>query len=151
MMASSLVLLGVFFLLLTWSIRQGMMQKPDTPGAEIAEELSHHSTPLRNAVLWLIFGLLLLIVSSRILVWGAVEFALGFGVSDLIIGLTIIVTIGTPCLGWHRRLWRAGTDLPSERRASPCLFCRLHHPFDLNHVHALSEFSQAGTPARASD
>jgi cation:H+ antiporter len=33
-------------------------------------------------------------VSSRILVWGAVEIAHGFGVSDLIIGLTI-VAIGT--------------------------------------------------------
>ena len=39
-------------------------------------------------------GLALLIVSSRILVWGAVEIAHGFGVSDLIIGLTI-VAVGT--------------------------------------------------------
>jgi cation:H+ antiporter len=36
----------------------------------------------------------LLIVSSRILVWGATRIALGFGVSDLIIGLTIIA-VGT--------------------------------------------------------
>ena len=36
----------------------------------------------------------LLIVSSRVLVWGAVEIAHGFGVSDLIIGLTIIA-VGT--------------------------------------------------------
>jgi cation:H+ antiporter len=41
-----------------------------------------------------IFGLLLLIASSRILVWGAVAIAHGFGVSDLIIGLTI-VAVGT--------------------------------------------------------
>ena len=90
----ALVLLGVFFLLLAWSIRQGMTQEKDTLGAEIAEELSLRVMPLRNAVLWLILGLLLLIVSSRILVWGAVELALGFGVSDLIIGLTI-VAVGT--------------------------------------------------------
>lgn len=90
----ALVLLGVFFLLLAWSIRQGMTQEKDTLGAEIAEEMSHRVMPLRNAVLWLILGLLLLIVSSRILVWGAVELALGFGVSDLIIGLTI-VAVGT--------------------------------------------------------
>jgi len=90
----ALVLLGVFFMLLAWSIRQGMTQKTDALGAEIAEEMSHRSMPLRNAVLWLIVGLLLLIVSSRILVWGAVELALGFGVSDLIIGLTI-VAVGT--------------------------------------------------------
>ena len=90
----ALVLLGVFFLLLAWSIRQGMTQKNDSLGTEVAEEMSHRSMPLRNAVLWLIAGLLLLIVSSRILVWGSVELALGFGVSDLIIGLTI-VAVGT--------------------------------------------------------
>ncbi|MDP4531657.1 calcium/sodium antiporter [Marinobacter salarius] len=90
----ALALLGVFFLLLAWSIRQGMTQKNDALGTEVAEEMSHRSMPLRNAVLWLIAGLLLLIVSSRILVWGAVELALGFGVSDLIIGLTI-VAVGT--------------------------------------------------------
>lgn len=90
----ALVLLGMFFLLLAWSIRQGMTQKNDALSTEVAEEMSHRSMPLRNAVLWLIAGLLLLIVSSRILVWGAVELALGFGVSDLIIGLTI-VAVGT--------------------------------------------------------
>jgi cation:H+ antiporter len=50
--------------------------------------------PIRRAVFWLVVGLVLLIVSSRILVWGAVEIAHGFGVSDLIIGLTI-VAVGT--------------------------------------------------------
>jgi cation:H+ antiporter len=39
-------------------------------------------------------GMVLLIISSRILVWGAVKIAHEFGVSDLIIGLTI-VAIGT--------------------------------------------------------
>ncbi len=90
----ALVLLGVFFLLLGWSIRQGMTQKSDALGAEIADEMIHRSMPLRNALLWLVVGLLLLILSSRILVWGAVEIAHGFGVSDLIIGLTI-VAVGT--------------------------------------------------------
>ncbi|MDF0749608.1 calcium/sodium antiporter [Marinobacter sp. 71-i] len=90
----ALVLLGVFVLLMAWSIRQGMTQKSDALGAEIAEEMIQRSMPLRNAVLWLIAGLLVLVVSSRILVWGAVEIAHGFGVSDLIIGLTI-VAVGT--------------------------------------------------------
>ncbi len=90
----ALVLLAVFFLLLAWSIRQGMIQKSDALGAEIADEMNHRTMPLRTAVMWLIAGLLVLIVSSRILVWGAVEIAHGFGVSDLIIGLTI-VAVGT--------------------------------------------------------
>ena len=50
--------------------------------------------PIRRALFRLVVGMVLLIVSSRLLVWGAVEIALGFGVSDLIIGLTI-VAIGT--------------------------------------------------------
>ena len=50
--------------------------------------------PIRRAIFWLVVGLILLIVSSRILVWGAVEIVHGFGVSDLIVGLTI-VAVGT--------------------------------------------------------
>ena len=38
--------------------------------------------------------MLLLIVSSRVLVWGAVAIAQTFGISDLVIGLTV-VAIGT--------------------------------------------------------
>jgi cation:H+ antiporter len=46
------------------------------------------------ALAWTTLGLLLLIASSRLLVWGAVEIATALGVSDLVIGLTI-VAIGT--------------------------------------------------------
>ncbi|MBN2705982.1 MAG: calcium/sodium antiporter, partial [Deltaproteobacteria bacterium] len=79
----ALVLLGVFAGVIGWSIWQGMQKKPDTLGSEMEHELEAHSMPLRRAVLWLVVGLLLLIVSSRILVWGAVAIAQGFGVSDL--------------------------------------------------------------------
>ena len=57
-------------------------------------ELDVHAMPLSRSIFWLAVGLALLIVSSRILVWGAVEIARGFGVSDLIVGLTI-VAVGT--------------------------------------------------------
>ena len=50
--------------------------------------------PLKKAIFWLVLGLVLLIVSSRVLVWGAVSIAHTLGVSDLIIGLTI-VALGT--------------------------------------------------------
>jgi len=43
---------------------------------------------------WVIVGLLLLVGSSRMLVWGASNIALELGVSDLVIGLTI-VAVGT--------------------------------------------------------
>ncbi|ALC18050.1 K+-dependent Na+/Ca+ exchanger-like protein [Desulfuromonas soudanensis] len=90
----ALVLLGVFAALMTWTIWQGMQKKADTLGSEMAQELDVHAMPLPRAIVWLVVGLVLLIASSRILVWGAVEIARNFGVSDLIIGLTI-VAIGT--------------------------------------------------------
>jgi cation:H+ antiporter len=88
------VLLGVFIGLMAWTISQGMRKNGDTLATEMEQELKDKLMPLRKAVGRLVVGLILLIVSSRILVWGAVEIAHGFGVSDLIIGLTI-VAVGT--------------------------------------------------------
>ena len=50
--------------------------------------------PLKRALVWLVLGLLLLLVSSRMLVWGAVAVAQALRISDLIIGLTV-VAVGT--------------------------------------------------------
>lgn len=88
------VLLAAFAGLMVWSIREGVQKKGDAFAVEIEKELVAHAMTLRWAVIWLVIGLLLLIVSSRLLVWGAVEIAQAFGVSDLIIGLTI-VAVGT--------------------------------------------------------
>jgi len=79
---------------MAWTIWQGMQKKADALGSEMEQELDVRAMPIRRAVFWLSVGLVLLVVSSRILVWGAVEIAHGFGVSDLIIGLTI-VAVGT--------------------------------------------------------
>jgi len=88
------VLLGVFAGLMGWTIWQGLREKTDNLGLEMAQELKTHPLPLGRSIFWLVVGLLLLIASSRLLVWGAVAIAQGFGVSDLIIGLTI-VAVGT--------------------------------------------------------
>jgi len=89
------VLLGVFAALMGWSIWQGMSAKTDSLGTELAQELpSAEAMPLKRAVFWLVAGLLVLIASSRLLVWGAVSIAQSLGISDLIIGLTI-VAVGT--------------------------------------------------------
>ncbi|MDP2248029.1 MAG: calcium/sodium antiporter [Nitrosomonadales bacterium] len=90
----AVVLLLVFAGVLAWSIWQGMKKETDAFGVEIEQELTSHSMTLRWAVIWLVLGLIMLVVSSRLLVWGAVEVAQAFGVSDLIIGLTV-VAIGT--------------------------------------------------------
>ena len=90
----AIVLLVVFFGIVGWSIYSAMRQRQDSLGEEMSAELAEHPLPLKRALLWLAIGLLLLIVSSRILVWGSVSVAQAFGVSDLIIGLTI-VALGT--------------------------------------------------------
>lgn len=88
------VLLGVFAVLMGWSIWQGMRDGSDALGQEMDAELTAHAMSMGRALTWLVIGLLLLIASSRLLVWGAVTVAQSLGVSDLIIGLTI-VAVGT--------------------------------------------------------
>lgn len=90
----ALGLLLVFMALIGWSIREGLRSRTDALAGEMEAELHSHAMPLGRALWWLGIGLLLLIISSRGLVWGAVSIARGFGVSDLIIGLTV-VAIGT--------------------------------------------------------
>ncbi len=89
-----LILTGSVGLLMWWVTRQAMLNKTVDPmSQEFADELPRPmSTPM--ALLWLVLGLVFLVASSRILVWGAVQIATEFGVSDLLIGLTIIA-IGT--------------------------------------------------------
>ena len=50
--------------------------------------------PVGRALMWTVIGLSLLIGASQLLIWGAVAIAQAYGVSELVIGLTIIA-IGT--------------------------------------------------------
>lgn len=88
------VLLAIFGGLMIWTIRQGLRHRSDALGNEMTLSLAADTLPLNQAMIRLVSGLILLIVASRILVWGAVELARNFGVSDLIIGLTV-VAVGT--------------------------------------------------------
>jgi len=88
------VLLGVFAVVMGWSIFQGIRGKGDPLAGDTDAEMIEHPMPLNKAIMWLVVGLTLLLVSSRLLVWGAVFIAQSLGVSDLVIGLTI-VAIGT--------------------------------------------------------
>ncbi|XOZ34917.1 calcium/sodium antiporter [Halomonadaceae bacterium KBTZ08] len=82
-----LAILGVTFTLL---VRFG--QAANLFAEEIPEP--HHNRSSAFLALQLTAGLLLLLASSRLLVWGAVELALALGVSELVIGLTM-VAVGT--------------------------------------------------------
>lgn len=78
----------------TWMTLQGRKEtaQADTLKTAVEEEF----VELTPAKAWglLVAGLVLLVISSRMLVWGSVNIAHSFGVSDLIIGLTV-VAIGT--------------------------------------------------------
>ncbi len=86
--------LSGFFLIISWSIYSALKNKRDAFAHDVNQELHLHKMSLKEGIAWLSIGLILLIASSRILVWGAVGIANEFGVSDLIIGLTI-VALGT--------------------------------------------------------
>jgi cation:H+ antiporter len=89
-----IILLIGFFGVIGWSVFSALKDKKDNLAHEIEEELNAHPMSLKMGIMWLVIGLLILIGSSKILVWGAVGIATEFGVSDLIIGLTIIA-LGT--------------------------------------------------------
>ncbi|WP_027390237.1 calcium/sodium antiporter [Chrysiogenes arsenatis] len=90
----ALLLLGVFALIMVWTFRQGAQSSSDALNQEMSEALQENRLSLKASVVWMIIGLVVLILSSRLLVWGAVTIARDLGVSDLIIGLTIIA-VGT--------------------------------------------------------
>jgi cation:H+ antiporter len=90
----SIVLLSIFVSLLGWTILLSVRKKSDVLGEVYDRGFATQVMPIRRAILWIVLGLLLLLLSSRLLVWGAVVIAQGLGVDDLIIGLTV-VAVGT--------------------------------------------------------
>ena len=84
------VLLLGFFSFMGWSIYSGLKSKNDSLATDVEQELNVQTMSLKAAIVWLVVGLVVLIISSRLLVWGAVSIAEIMGISDLIIGLTIV-------------------------------------------------------------
>lgn len=90
----AIVLFVAFLALIGWSVREGLRNREDSFGQEVEAKYSSPSDGAGRSLFWAIAGLAVLIFSSRLLVWGAVEVAGALGVSDLLIGLTI-VAVGT--------------------------------------------------------
>ena len=85
--------IGVLLLCLGWLIWQGKKEPKDVLAAEFDEHVSSPE-PMAKLSIITIAALIALLVSSRVLVWGAVEIARAANVSELMIGLSI-VAIGT--------------------------------------------------------
>jgi len=85
------LLLAGMVILLGWAIwlTTRARGRSDPMAAEFAGEMPV-GISMRRALLLLVSGSLVLLASSRLLVWAAVSIAQTFGVSDLVIGLTIV-------------------------------------------------------------
>jgi cation:H+ antiporter len=88
------VLLLVFSALVFWSVWQARAGGQDSLADQMEIEGTTRPIAPRAAAISTLVGLVLLIATSRLLVWAAVDLARLFGVGDLVIGLTI-VAIGT--------------------------------------------------------
>tara|TARA_B100000609_G_scaffold199685_1_gene206489 strand:- start:26799 stop:27764 length:966 start_codon:yes stop_codon:yes gene_type:complete len=88
------ILLLIFTGVMAWTIWEGLKGDKDAFSAEMKVELGEGQVSIKKSFLMLVFGILVLIFSSRILVYGAVGIATSLGVSDVIIGLTVIA-VGT--------------------------------------------------------
>jgi len=93
--ADGLILLLGLAVLLFWMIYMGLnaRDRKDPMAAEYEAEIPADLS-LGQSLFWLLAGLIILVASSKALVWGAVGIAEFLGVSDLVIGLTI-VALGT--------------------------------------------------------
>lgn len=118
----SLVMLALIPLLL-WITVKYKVQHPDPEEVEEVENIATTSTAA--AATWFIIGLLVMLLSSKILVWGAITTAAEMGVSELVIGLTVVAI---------------GTSLP-ELAASVTSALRGHHDIAIGNVFGSNLFN----------
>ncbi len=89
------ILLIALFAILGWMILSVRKEtKSHDPLIDDTLEELPDKLPIKKSIIWTIVGLVILLLSSKLLVWGASNIAKDLGISDLIIGLTI-VAIGT--------------------------------------------------------
>ncbi len=90
------ILIAGLFAMVAWVVHLGLQghKTGDDPVEQEFEDEIPSDMSMPRAFMWLIVGLVLLLSSSKALVWGAVNIAQALGVSDLVIGLTIIA-VGT--------------------------------------------------------
>jgi len=80
------LLLAGLFVMVVFVVREGLQDGEEPP--ELEELPEGMSTTV--AVGWIVVGLAALLASSELLVWGATEVATFFGVSERVIGLTVV-------------------------------------------------------------
>ena len=92
-----IILLTGMFVLIAWISMQGRKQQAEGPVASTGgfeDDEIPDSLPTAKGVATFLVGLVFLLVGSHVLVWGAVGIARDLGVSELVVGLTL-VALGT--------------------------------------------------------
>jgi len=112
----ALIMFGCLVVTLFWLFNESSEEGIGGLDEEEADAIEHTSTA--KSLIWLVIGLLALMISAKILVWGAVDLARMFGISELIIGLTIVAI---------------GTSLP-ELAASVASALKGHHDIAIGNV-----------------
>ena len=88
-----IILLLLFLGFMSYLIFDGLKASKNIKD-DISTKKEKENISITKAISFVLIGLVLLVVSSKILVWGAVKIAASLGVSELVIGLTV-VAIGT--------------------------------------------------------
>ncbi|MBN1379068.1 MAG: calcium/sodium antiporter [Gammaproteobacteria bacterium] len=125
-----ILLITGMVMVLIWIVHHAKQQPEEEVKKEFDIEIKHRMST-RKAILLLLFSIALLLIGSRVLVWGAIGFAKLFGVSDLVIGLTIIAI---------------GTSLP-ELAASIAAAWKNHHELVLGNLIGSNIFNIFGVLA----
>ncbi|MCB1053269.1 MAG: calcium/sodium antiporter [Acidobacteria bacterium] len=88
--ADGWILLGCFGVLLVWSLVQVRLSSDDALVQEVNESFEKKQAKLNRAFFWLASGLLLMVVSSRMLVWGGLALATRYQISDISVSLSLV-------------------------------------------------------------
>ena len=111
-----IILLSCLVVTLFWLFFENSDQ--GTTGIDEDESKAMDELSTKQSLFWLVVGLIALMFSAKLLVWGAVEVARFFEISELVIGLTIVAI---------------GTSLP-ELAASVTSALKGHHDIAIGNV-----------------
>jgi len=85
-----LVLMTGLIIVMIWLTRLGFRSSSSDPlQAEFDAEIPKHMS-MKVAIFWLLVGILTLLVGAELMVDGAIEIAKALGVSDIVIGITMV-------------------------------------------------------------
>ena len=117
------IALGLLIIPLLILVVKYKKNHPNPEAINEAEDIPEFS--MGTAILWFVIGLAVLLVSAEITVWGAKSIATHLGVSELIIGLTVVAI---------------GTSLP-ELAASVMSALRGHHDIAIGNIFGSNLFN----------